>query len=285
MNAHFLLLRWSALRANKAWLLMDLHVTCRQSAAIALASVKHKVLFPFRFSGASTFCQAFRESSPEPLGWKEPWRPAGPSFCWKLVLIQDLIRIILECSFHRHLHSDNPSNLSYLFWYFTSPPRIRHPHHHDLLPHGRQHEAGKMHLHWANVPMGLPAAHFQGGKWKGEKWPFSLSALTRFPLSIWVLSYTCHVWNLTVLGTTPLSKMAEGGQQAQKPPGTGRLMVWCSTQTPCGSCLCLWVPRCNILNCPFRCTRVRAKASLEPVPKTPLKLPHSKPKLCLQSHV
>lgn len=30
----------------------------------------HKVLFPFRFSAASTFCQVFRESTPEPLVWK-----------------------------------------------------------------------------------------------------------------------------------------------------------------------------------------------------------------------
>lgn len=62
----------------------------------------------------------------------------------------------------RHLHSNAPSSLHIPFGPSPAPPSTHHPPHRALWLGGRQPGASEPHGHWANVPIGLPAARFPG---------------------------------------------------------------------------------------------------------------------------
>lgn len=198
MNVHFLLLSCSALRADKGWLLTDLHVTsCLHSAAIAPASANvstTKSCFPSGFLQPLSFAKHLEN----PL--QSPWAGRGFGLVWSFQIWSQLV---LKAGAYPGPHQAKPGvsppldtctaippSLPHVaFGPSPSPPHLLHPHHYGLWAGGKQDGASEPHVCGANVPTGLTAAHTQDGKGKGEMWPFSLSALTRPSFSIWMVFY------------------------------------------------------------------------------------------------
>jgi len=130
MNVHFLLLGCSALSADKAWLLTDLHVTsCLPSTAAAPASVNTSTTKLCCLSGCLQPPPSAERSENPP---QSPWagRDSGDHLVLAWVESWFLPRTSSGRTWSipspRHLRSHSPRSPSLPFW---ASPHIHHPPH------------------------------------------------------------------------------------------------------------------------------------------------------------
>lgn len=172
MNVHFLLLSCSALRANTACLLMNLHVISHlHPAAMAPASASptshcqplhRKVLFSFSFLEHPPSAKHSQNLFQSLWAGRDPRDHVVPasaeSWCSSWTSSAQAWRVPSP----RHLHNDASSPPSPLFGPSPAPPSTQHPPHSSLWLGEGSLGLSEQHVHRANVSTGLPAAHFPG---------------------------------------------------------------------------------------------------------------------------
>lgn len=180
MNVHSLFLSCSALRANKAWLLTDLRVTsCLHSAAVAPASVNASTqsFLSFQVFWSVYLLLSVRRICPRAPGLEGTLEPT-----WAQLLLKAGAYPGTPPKPGVSPPRDTSTVLTLLalpyvpFGPSPAPACTRHPPHRGLGP-----------VNHAFVGPTCRRGCQQGGKGKGETRPFSLSAPTRLPCSIWVV--------------------------------------------------------------------------------------------------